>query len=64
MSVIKSFNLTGKGDETLNKAIDGNRDSNLALERLFIPYGVIQGDSPWRIQIFVPVCGAGAFHYR
>ncbi len=43
MSVIKSFNLTGKGDEALKKAIDGNRDSNLALERLFIPYGEIQG---------------------
>ncbi len=43
MSVIKSFNLTGKGDEALKKAIDGNRDSNLAMERLFIPYGEIQG---------------------
>ena len=43
MSVIKSFNLTGKGDAALKKAIDGNRDSNLALERLFIPYGEIQG---------------------
>ncbi len=43
MSVIKSFNLTGKGDEALKKAIDDNRDSNLALERLFIPYGQIQG---------------------
>ncbi|MCR5733973.1 MAG: ABC transporter ATP-binding protein/permease [Lachnospiraceae bacterium] len=43
MSVIKSFNLTGKGDEALKRAIDGNRDSNLAMERLFIPYGEIQG---------------------
>ena len=43
MSVIKSFNLTGKGDDALKKAIDGNRDSNLAMERLFIPYGEIQG---------------------
>ncbi|MCR4683904.1 MAG: ABC transporter ATP-binding protein/permease [Lachnospiraceae bacterium] len=43
MSVIKSFNLTGKGDAALKKAIDDNRDSNLALERLFIPYGEIQG---------------------
>ena len=43
MSVIKSFNLTGKGDEALKKAIDDNRDSNLAMERLFIPYGEIQG---------------------
>ncbi len=43
MSVIKSFNLTGKGDEALKKAIDENRDSNLAMEKLFIPYGEIQG---------------------
>ncbi|MBR2661745.1 MAG: ABC transporter ATP-binding protein [Clostridia bacterium] len=43
MSVIKSFNLTGKGDDALKKAIDGNRDSNLAMERLFIPYGEVQG---------------------
>ncbi len=43
MSVIKSFNLTGKGDEALKKAIDDNRDSNLALEKLFIPYGQVQG---------------------
>ncbi len=43
MSVIKSFNLTGKGDDALRNAIDDNRDSNLALERLFIPYGMYQG---------------------
>ena len=43
MSVIKSFNLTGKGDEALRKAIDDNRDSNLAMEKLFIPYGEVQG---------------------
>ena len=43
MSVIKSFNLTGKGDDALKKAIDDNRDGNLAMERLFIPYGEIQG---------------------
>ena len=43
MSVIKSFNLTGRGDAALRKAIDDNRDANLALERLFIPYGMYQG---------------------
>lgn len=42
MSVIKSYNLTGKGDEALKKAIDDNRDSNLALEKLFIPYEMLQ----------------------
>ena len=43
MSVIKSFNLTGKGDDALRKAIDDNCDSNMAMERLFIPYGEVQG---------------------
>lgn len=43
MSVIKSLNLTGKGDAALRKAIDDNRDSNLALEKLFIPSGMYQG---------------------
>ncbi len=43
MSVIKSFNLTGKGDEALKKAIDDNRDSNMAMEKLFIPYARLQG---------------------
>ena len=43
MSVIKSFNLTGKGDEALKKAIDDNCDSNMAMEKLFIPYARIQG---------------------
>lgn len=42
MSVIKSYNLTGKGDEALKKANDDNRDSNLALEKLFIPYEMCQ----------------------
>ena len=42
MSVIKSFNLTGKGDEALMKAIDDNKDSNLALEKMFIPSEMIQ----------------------
>ncbi|MCR5442483.1 MAG: ABC transporter ATP-binding protein/permease [Sphaerochaetaceae bacterium] len=45
MSVIKSFNLTGKGDAALRKAIDDNRDSNLALEKMFIPSGMMQGIS-------------------
>ncbi len=43
MSVIKSFNLTCKGDAALIKAIDDNRDSNLALEKMFIPHGMFQG---------------------
>ncbi len=43
MSVIKSFNLTGKGDSALIKAIDDNRDSNLALEKCLFPTGWFRG---------------------
>ena len=43
MSVIKSFNLTGKGDQKLQNALEFNKNSNLALERLFTPYTMAQG---------------------
>ena len=37
MSVIKSFNLTGKGDRRVRGALEYNRKSNLDIERLFTP---------------------------
>lgn len=43
MSVIKSFNLTGKGDQKLQNALEFNKNSNLALEKLFTPYTMAQG---------------------
>lgn len=43
MSVIKSFNLTGKGDKKVQDALEYNKKSNLALERLFTPYTMAQG---------------------
>lgn len=42
MSVVKSFNLAGKGDIRLRKAIDEYRDSNMNLEKVFIPTTIIQ----------------------
>ena len=42
MSVVKSFNLTGKGDQRLRQAIDKYRDSNMALEKMFIPFTMMQ----------------------
>ncbi len=42
MSVIKSFNLAGKGDKKLRAAIAKFKDSNLALEKMFIPISLIQ----------------------
>ncbi len=42
MSVIKSFNLAGRGDERLRKTIDEYRDNNMALEKMFIPNTILQ----------------------
>lgn len=43
MSVIKAFNLTGKGDRRVREALEYNRKSNLDMERLFTPYNIAQG---------------------
>lgn len=61
MSVIKSFNLTGKGDEALKKAIDDNRDSNMAMERLFIPYARIQGIVLGAFKVLIMLFGIAMF---
>nr|WP_296265070.1 ABC transporter ATP-binding protein [uncultured Merdimonas sp.] len=43
MSVVKSFNLAGKGDRRLQEALEYNRKSNLKLEQMFTPYIMAQG---------------------
>ena len=42
MSVIKSFNLTGKGDKKLQNALEYNRRSNVEVEQVFTPYTALQ----------------------
>lgn len=42
MSVIKSYNLTGKGDKKVREALKTNEQSNLNIERLFTPYNIAQ----------------------
>lgn len=42
MSVIKSFNLTGKGDKKLQAALEANRQSSLHAEQLMTPYTAAQ----------------------
>ena len=42
MSVVKSFNLTGKGDRKLQDALEYNRRSNLEVERVMTPYTAAQ----------------------
>lgn len=38
MGVIKSFGLSGRGDGKLRDALEYNRKSNIAIEKLFTPY--------------------------
>ena len=38
MSVIKSFNLTGRGDKKLQNAVEENRRVNLEVEQVMTPY--------------------------
>lgn len=42
MSVIKSFNLTGKGDQKLRDAVEHSRRSNLQVEQVMTPYTAMQ----------------------
>lgn len=39
---VKAYNLTGKTSEKLNRAIDENRDVNIAMEKTFVPFLGIQ----------------------
>ncbi len=42
MSVVKSFNLTGKGDKKLQDALEYNRRRDLAVEEVLTPYTAAQ----------------------
>lgn len=42
MGVVKSFNLSGKGDKKLQDALEYNRKSNLDLENLMTPYTIFR----------------------
>ena len=42
MSVIKSFNLTGRGDRKLQDALENHRRSNLKVEQVMTPYTAAQ----------------------
>lgn len=42
MGVVKSFNLSGKGDKRLQDALEFNRKSNLDMEKLMTPYTMLQ----------------------
>ncbi len=42
MSIVKSFNLTGRGDKALAEALEYNRKSNESMEKFFVPYTIAQ----------------------
>ena len=42
MGIVKSFNLSGRGDKRAQDALEFNRKSNLAMERLMTPYTIFQ----------------------
>ncbi len=42
MGVVKSFNLTGRGDKKLQSALENSRKSSLAVEQVMTPYTAAQ----------------------
>lgn len=42
MGVVKSFNLSGRGDKRVQDALEFNRKSNLDMEKLMTPYTIFQ----------------------
>ena len=52
MSVIKSFNLMGKGDKKLKNALEYNCRSNLEVEQVLTPYTALQ-------EAFLQIAGVG-----
>ena len=42
MGIVKSFNLSGRGDKRAQDALEFNRKSNLDMEKLMTPYTIFQ----------------------
>lgn len=42
MSVVKSFNLTGKGDKKLRDALEYNRRANVDVTNILTPYTALE----------------------
>ena len=42
MGIVKSFNLSGRGDKRVQDALEFNRKSNLDMEKLMTPYSIFQ----------------------
>ena len=57
MSVIKSFNLSGRDDSKVEKALNDNRDSNISLEMLFTPYITLEEISLRLFSVIIMTAG-------
>lgn len=42
MGIVKSFNLSGRGDKRVQDALEFNRKSNLDMEKLMTPYAIFE----------------------
>ena len=42
MTIVKSFNLTGRGDKALSDSLEYMRKSNTDMEGFFVPYTIVQ----------------------
>lgn len=42
MGIVKSFNLSGRGDKRVQDALESNRKSNLDMEKLMTPYTIAE----------------------
>lgn len=57
MSVVKSFNLTGKGDKKLQNAFEYNRRTNVEVTNILTPYTALQ-------EAILQIAGVGIFCCR
>ena len=55
--MIKSFNLSGRDDSKVEKALNDNRDSNISLEMLFTPYITLEEISLRLFSVIIMTAG-------
>lgn len=61
MGIIKSFNLTGRGDRRVREALEYNRSSNLAIEKLFTPYNIAQEMTLHIFSVLMMICAVSFY---
>lgn len=61
MTIVKSFNLTGRGDKALSDSLEYMRKSNTEMEGFFVPYTIVQ-KSVLQIGTFVMITQSVMFY--